>query len=102
MARIGAGIDIEPHLAGDDAPVLHHAVLDVDALGGARDETCISSSRAVGIFDRPVGQHRGKEGDRLGDHIDLAAEAAADRAADQAQFLEGRFEDQRRVVEGEE
>ena len=36
MARIGAGIDIEPHFPRNDAPVIHHAVLDVDALGGAR------------------------------------------------------------------
>ena len=36
VAAIGAGIDIERDLARDDAPVIHHAVLDVDALGGAR------------------------------------------------------------------
>ena len=33
MAGIGAGVDIASHPAGDDSPVLHQAILDVDTFG---------------------------------------------------------------------
>ena len=61
-----------------------------DALGRARRGDLHLLLAAVGVFDRPVGEHRGEEGDRLDDHVDLAAETAADRAADQPQLLERR------------
>ena len=102
VARIGAGIDIDADVAGDDPPVLHDAVLDVDALGGARAGDLHLLLAAVGVFDRTAGEHRGEKRRRLGDDVDLAAEAAADGAADQAQFLERRVEDEGGVVEGEE
>ena len=101
VAAIGAGIDIERDLARDDAPVLHHAVLDVDALRGARRGHLHLLGAAVGVFHRPVGEHRAERGDRLDDHVDLAAEAAADRAADEAELVERHAEDQRHVVERE-
>src|SRR5215475_5131138 len=33
---VGAAVEIGAHLASHDAPVAHHAVLDIDAFGAAR------------------------------------------------------------------
>ena len=71
-------------------------------LRGARRGDLHLLRAGVDVLDRPVGQHGAEDGDRLDDHVDLAAEAAADRAADQPQLLERHVEDQRHVVEREE
>ena len=102
VARVRAGVGVERDLAGDDRPVVHHAVLDVDALGRARGGDLHLLVAVVDVLDRLARLHRGDAGDRLDDHVDLAAEPAADRAADDLQLAERHVEDERRVVEREE
>ena len=102
VAGVRAGVDVQRDLARDDRAVVHHAVLDVDPLGRARRRDLHLLLAPVDVLDRLVGRHRGDAGDRLDDHVDLAAEAAADRPADDAQLAERDVEDQRGVVEREE
>ena len=102
VAGVRAGVRVERDLAGDDPPVVHHAVLDVDALGRARRGDLHLLVAVVDVLDRLVRGHRGDARDRLDGHVDLAAEAAADRAADDLQLAERHVEDERRVVQGEE
>ena len=100
--RIGAAVEIAAHLARRDAPVLHHGVLDVDALGAARRAELHLLLAAEHVAHRPPGEHRGERRERLGQRVDLAAEAAADRAADEVQLVRRHVEDLRRGVEREE
>ncbi len=101
VPAVGARVDVERDLAGDDPPVVHHPVLDVDALRRpGRGDLHLLGAR-IDVLDRPVGQHGAECCHRLDDHVDLAAEAAADRPADQPQPVERHVEDQRHVVERE-
>ena len=85
--RIGARVEISPHLAGHDTAVLHDAVLDVDALGAARRAVLHLFMAAKPVAHRRADQPRCKYDQRLGQRIDLAAETAANRAADEMQLV---------------
>ena len=100
--RIGAGIEIAADLARDDAAIAHHAVLDVDALGAARRPELHLFLASEHIAHRPPGQHRGQDGERLGQGIDLAAKAAADSAADEVEGVRRQIEDLGAGIEREE
>ena len=87
QARIGAAVEIRRDLAGDDPPVAHDAVLDVDALAAARRAELHFLVPAQPMAHGRAGQSRGENGERFGQGVDLAAEAAADGAADEMQLV---------------
>ncbi len=84
---IGAAVEVAGELAGEDAAVAGHAVLDVPALRPARCADLHLLLAVPGELARPPGQHRAQDRDRLVHAVDLAAEAAADRAADEVQAV---------------
>ena len=85
--RIRAAVEIGRHLAGDNPPVLHDAVLDVNAFAAARRAELHFLVPAKPVTHRRAGQPRRQNAQRLGHRIDLAAKAAADRTADEMQLV---------------
>ena len=73
---VGSAVEIGSHFPGDDSPVLHDAVLDIDTLAATR-------RAKLHFLDQP----RRQDAERLGQGIDLAAKSAADRAADKMQLV---------------
>ena len=102
VARVGAGVDVERDLAGDDPAVGHHAVLDVDALGGARRGDLHLLLAAVDELHRLVRQPspRGRRSARPSRRPCRRSRRRPCRPA--PELAERHLEDQRRVVQREE
>ena len=99
---IGAAVEIGADLAGDDAAVAHHAVLDVDALGAARRAELHLLFAAKLIAHRTPGQHRAENGEWFSERVHLAAKTAAHGSADEVEGVGGHVEDFGAGIEREE
>ena len=99
---VGARVEIDARVAGDDPAVVHHPVLDVEAFGAARARHLHLLGAAVGAAHRALGEHRAEQRQRLVDAVHLAAEASAHGAADEVEPVRGQVQDPGRGLQAEE
>ena len=99
---VGAGVEVDARMAGDDPTVAHDPVLDVEPFGAARARHLHLLGAGVGAAHRALGEHRAEQRERLVDAVDLAAEAAADGAAHEVQPVRGHLQDLRGGLQAEE